>query len=135
MARCVSSKLRFSNFHHNKKFWEELIACFPSYDTGHIENRASNNSSIVACVFVTTVTFLPSRYLATIAGIHRQTHIHTHTRRQKRDLISLLYFLQNEESGLMMHNYLTRVGCVEQWYSTRGTGTLGGRRYLRGYVK
>jgi hypothetical protein len=28
-----------------KKFWEELIAYFPRYDTGHIENDASNNSS------------------------------------------------------------------------------------------
>jgi hypothetical protein len=52
----------------NKKFWEELIAYFPWYDTGHIENDASNNSSIVACVFVTAVTFLPSRRLATIGG-------------------------------------------------------------------
>jgi hypothetical protein len=41
----------------NKKFWEELIAYFPWYYTGHIENDASNNSSIVACVFVTAVTF------------------------------------------------------------------------------
>jgi hypothetical protein len=31
---------------------------------GHIENDASNNS-IIACVFVTAVTFLPSRCLAT----------------------------------------------------------------------
>jgi hypothetical protein len=46
----------------NKKFWEELIA----YDTGHIENDASNNSSIFACVFVTAVTFLRSRCLVTI---------------------------------------------------------------------
>jgi hypothetical protein len=36
------------------------------YDTGHIENDASNNSSIVASVFVTTVTFLQSRCLATV---------------------------------------------------------------------
>jgi hypothetical protein len=43
------------------------IACFPWYDKGHIEN-ATNNSSIVACVFVTVVTFLPSRCLATIRG-------------------------------------------------------------------
>jgi hypothetical protein len=28
---------------NNKKFWEELIAYLPSYDTGHIENDASNN--------------------------------------------------------------------------------------------
>jgi hypothetical protein len=33
----------------NKKFWEELFAYFPWYDTGLIENDASNNSSIVAC--------------------------------------------------------------------------------------
>jgi hypothetical protein len=44
----------------NKKFWEELIAYFPWYDTGHIENDASNNSSIVACAFVTAATFLPT---------------------------------------------------------------------------
>jgi hypothetical protein len=51
----------------NKKFCEELIACFPWYDTGHIENDAPNtSSSIVACVFVIAVTFLPSRSPATI---------------------------------------------------------------------
>jgi hypothetical protein len=50
---------------NNKKFWEELILYFPWYDTGHIENDASNNS-IVVCVFFTAVTFLPSRCLATI---------------------------------------------------------------------
>jgi hypothetical protein len=32
---------------NNNKFWEELIAYFPSYNIGHIENDASNNSSIV----------------------------------------------------------------------------------------
>jgi hypothetical protein len=32
----------------------------------HIENDATSSSSIVACVFVTVVTFLPSRCLATI---------------------------------------------------------------------
>jgi hypothetical protein len=31
-----------------KKFWEELIAYFPWYDMGHIENDASNTFSIVA---------------------------------------------------------------------------------------
>jgi hypothetical protein len=51
-----------------KKFWEELIAYFPSYEKGNIENDASNSSSIVACVFVTVVTFLPSRCLAMIRG-------------------------------------------------------------------
>jgi hypothetical protein len=48
----------FSGQKSNKKLCEELIAYFPWYDTGHIENDASNNSSIVACVFVTAVTFL-----------------------------------------------------------------------------
>jgi hypothetical protein len=52
----------------DKKFWEELIAYFPGYDTDHIGNEASNNSSIVACLFVTAVMFLPSRCLATIGG-------------------------------------------------------------------
>jgi hypothetical protein len=34
----------------------------------HIENYESNNSSIVACVFVATVTLLPSHCLATVGG-------------------------------------------------------------------
>jgi hypothetical protein len=86
-----------------KKFWEELFTYFPWYDTGHIENDATKNSSTVACVFVTAVTFLPSRCLAmmrgflpsrclatitgflacrclaTIWGIQTHTHTHTHT--------------------------------------------------------
>jgi hypothetical protein len=52
----------------NKKFLEELIAYFTWYDTGHTKNDASNNFSIVACVLVTAVTFLPSRCLAMIGG-------------------------------------------------------------------
>jgi hypothetical protein len=44
---------------------------FPWYDTGHIENNASNNSSIVVCVFVTAVTFPPSRFLATKGDFYR----------------------------------------------------------------
>jgi hypothetical protein len=35
-----------------------------------IENDASNNSCIVACVFVASVTFLPSRSLATKGGVY-----------------------------------------------------------------
>jgi hypothetical protein len=58
----------YSELMKNKKFWEELIAYFPCYDTYRIENEVSNSSSIVACVFVTAVTFLPSRCLATIGG-------------------------------------------------------------------
>jgi hypothetical protein len=58
----------------NKKFWEDLIAYFLLYDTDRIENDMSNKSSIIACVFFTGVTFLPSRYLATIG---RYTYRHT----------------------------------------------------------
>jgi hypothetical protein len=43
-----------------------FIAYFPWYDTDHIENDVSNNSSIVPCAFVTAVTFLLSQCLATI---------------------------------------------------------------------
>jgi hypothetical protein len=72
----VASKdtMFISGFMNNKEFWEELIAYFPSYDTGYIENDASNNTSIFACVFVTAVTFLPSRCLATIGNY---TYRHT----------------------------------------------------------
>jgi hypothetical protein len=41
---------------------------------GTHKNDASNNSSTVACVSVAKVTFLPSRCLATIRGVHIQTH-------------------------------------------------------------
>jgi hypothetical protein len=61
-------RLSRQQYKETKKFCEELIAYFPSYDTGHTENDASNNSSIVAYVFVTTVTHLPSCCLATIRG-------------------------------------------------------------------
>jgi hypothetical protein len=76
----------------NKKFWEELIPYFPSYDTGHIENNASNNSSIVAPVFVNAVTFLPSHCLATIGGIFTEPlpsndrGIHIQTQRLMRGM-------------------------------------------------
>jgi hypothetical protein len=39
-----------------------------------IENDASNNSSTAACVFVASVTFIPSCCLATIGEIHIETH-------------------------------------------------------------
>jgi hypothetical protein len=66
----VQTFCRYCNYRQdkNKKFWKELIACFPWYDTGRIGNDVSNNSSIVACVFVTEATFIPSRCLATIVG-------------------------------------------------------------------
>jgi hypothetical protein len=52
-----------------KKFSEELIAYFPWYAPDRTENDASDNS-IVAFVFVAAVTFLQSRYLATIGNTH-----------------------------------------------------------------
>jgi hypothetical protein len=36
----------------NCVFWQGLIVYFLSYDTGRIENDASNNSCIVSCVFL-----------------------------------------------------------------------------------
>jgi hypothetical protein len=66
----VFTDLYRTNKGKNKKFWEELIAYFSLYDTGHIENDASNISSIVACVFVTAVNFLPSHCLATIRDFY-----------------------------------------------------------------
>jgi hypothetical protein len=62
------SKLIFSllSLFWNKKFWEELIAYFPRHDIERIENDASSNSSIVACVFVAAVTFLVSSCLVKV---------------------------------------------------------------------
>jgi hypothetical protein len=57
----------FVNADINKKFWEELMAYFPWYNTDLIENDVSNNS-VVACVFVTAESFLPSRCLTTMGG-------------------------------------------------------------------
>jgi hypothetical protein len=51
----------------NKKFWEELIAFFPSYDKERVEKDASTNFSISA-YFVSAGTCIPSRCLATIWG-------------------------------------------------------------------
>jgi hypothetical protein len=118
----------------NRKFWEELIAYFPLYKTGHIENDTSNNSSIVVCLFVTVVTFLqshclatigrflpscclakirgflPSRCLATIGEFLSSRCLATirgiHTHRQQLDLISLLLFFQNKESRLKIDQLL-----------------------------
>jgi hypothetical protein len=42
-------------------------------DTDPKKTDASNNSSIVAYVFVAPVTILPSRYLATIGDTHIDT--------------------------------------------------------------
>jgi hypothetical protein len=67
---CLSGK-------NNKKFREELIAYFLSYDTGHSENDASKKSSIIECVFVIAIMFLLSRCLATIGRIYRHTQTAT----------------------------------------------------------
>jgi hypothetical protein len=57
-SQASASTLNFeSKLKLKKKFWEELIAYVPLYDTDRIEHDASNNSSIVACEFVTAVTF------------------------------------------------------------------------------
>jgi hypothetical protein len=66
-SHCCES-LKSNKLFKNKKFWVELIAYFSWYDIGHTENGSSNNTSVVACVLVTAVTFLPTRCLATIRG-------------------------------------------------------------------
>jgi hypothetical protein len=45
-------------------FWEEVIAYVSWYDTDHIENEASDSSSIL-CVLFVAVKFLASRCLGT----------------------------------------------------------------------
>jgi hypothetical protein len=72
---------------------------------GHIENDASNNSSILAYVFFTAVTFLPSRCLGTIEWVFteplprndrgifpeplpsNERGIHIHTQTDGRDVL------------------------------------------------
>jgi hypothetical protein len=97
----------------NKNFWEELIAYFPYYDTGHIENEESKIFSILACVIVNAVTFLTTRYLATagaflpsrcqatmkgifieqwLSNDKRDTHTHTHTQTATWSHIHTLFF-------------------------------------------
>jgi hypothetical protein len=90
----------------NKELWEEPIAYFPWYDTSHIENDASNNSSIVVCIFVTAVTFLPGRCLATMEGflpgcclattggytdIHTHILVHKHARARAKHSLFFTY--------------------------------------------
>jgi hypothetical protein len=57
----------------NKKFLEELITYYTRCDRDRIENDTSNNFSIVACVLVAAVTFLPSRCLANTGDKHTDT--------------------------------------------------------------
>jgi hypothetical protein len=57
---------------NNKKFWEELIAYFPWYDTGHIENDASNNSSIKkSIIFWDRTPCSPLSYNRRFGGTYR----------------------------------------------------------------
>jgi hypothetical protein len=99
------------------------------YDADRIENDASNNSSIAACVFVAAVTFLPSRCLATdwwevfmkyavqmgsgamiyipsfmkiCSAIQKLLRGNTQTHRQHGARMNLLSFFQNKESSLKM---------------------------------
>jgi hypothetical protein len=108
----LCSRLTDTNLkdHINKKFLEERIDYFPRYDTGHIENDALNNSSVVACVFVTAVTFLPNRCLATIRAFlpcrylatigEGDTQKHTHTQTATSSYKPTLFF-QNMRSILI----------------------------------
>jgi hypothetical protein len=121
----MSSTCIAEDHYVSKKFWEELIAYFPWYDTDHIQNNSSNKSYIV-CVFVATVIFLPSRCLAMVGDTHTDTKTDgrdlcsrplrwvqvpsfikmgsairnsidvMHTHRQRKDRISLFYFLNTE---------------------------------------
>jgi hypothetical protein len=59
-------KIGYININDIIQYWNDCSAlCWTS---SHIENDGSNNSSIVACVFITSVMFLPSRCLTTIRG-------------------------------------------------------------------
>jgi hypothetical protein len=50
------------------------MAYFPSYDLERIENDASNNFYIFACVFIAAVMFIPNHCLVITGGYtYRQT--------------------------------------------------------------
>jgi hypothetical protein len=60
--------------YRNKKFWEEVIACFPFVKRGpRRKKNVSNNYSADACIFVDTITYLPSRCLTKMGQIQVQT--------------------------------------------------------------
>jgi hypothetical protein len=59
-----------------------------------------------AVIYVPSFIKISSGFQKLIGGIH------THTHRQQRDLISLLLFFQNKESGLKMN---TLIGGERKW--------------------
>jgi hypothetical protein len=59
----------------NKNFWEEIIAYFPFIRHGpHKERRVQQFFYCCVCISCRGNVFLRSRCLATIGGIHIQTH-------------------------------------------------------------
>jgi hypothetical protein len=63
MIRLINSTQSLTNV------LERSISYVPRYDTNRIENDASNNASILTCVFVTEVMLFTGHYLATTKGI------------------------------------------------------------------
>jgi hypothetical protein len=53
-----------------KNYWTTFLRC----DTGHKENDAPSNYSIVACVFVAAVTYFTEPLPSNDRGIHVQTN-------------------------------------------------------------
>jgi hypothetical protein len=54
--------------HISKKFWEELIAYFPSYDKDHIDDNTCIQQFFYSCVFVAMVMTLPNFFLPRMGG-------------------------------------------------------------------
>jgi hypothetical protein len=63
-------KMTSVRYWSHKKFWEELIAYFPFIRHGPHRKRCARIPLFLYALFA-AVTFLPSRCLATIGGIHR----------------------------------------------------------------
>jgi hypothetical protein len=72
-----------------KNYWPTFLW----YDTDHTENDASDNSSIVACVFIATGTCLPSRCLVTMKGY---TYRHRHTGLTTDEILEMLFSLRSD---------------------------------------
>jgi hypothetical protein len=66
----IKEKDNVYHFNNNNNFWNELIAYFPLIRYAPHGKNSSNNSSIVAYVFIAAITFLLSRRLATIGDTH-----------------------------------------------------------------